>query len=853
MHSYRSRVADRIAGDTVSSVDRPELADDHLRAAAQLLLTGGPMTLDGLVDALLRGGFLDHMDGLHPDDRRNEVAFALEESDAFCEFGGMVGSTEQLLDGITLTHEISRAELDHGAVTLTPDLGAIDADGCPGFRLPGGGTCVVAFPPDAPGTDENGSLVGPSGWLEAIDGPGLAAFGRRGTELMIETDPDVTDDSAELDGLRASIAMITVPGVGFEADEVVIGALMADPSLFRHPTRPVGALLEELGFERSGAWFGPADEEWAPPGQRYLDDLVEAVADRWGFSLCCAEAFDIVRSAWSASLDTDPLDQATRRTASKALIHEPVSQAFVDFVLQDSGQGSASLAGFATQLIDQPRSARAPGHFLLAMNAERDRDIEAVEGHLAEAVQLEPDYSAALAEYAWFVADRGDAARASSLLQRAGAGPGDPEFDYLVEQATHSAVGTNKVGRNDPCPCGSGIRYKQCCINGSRTTIEQRAGWLSQKLERFALRPVRRGRISELVASIEAMGGEVTENVLPVLVDVVAWEPDVFQEFMDTRGYLLPDDELFLLQGWSNVRLELYEVVDADPGSTLTVRDTRTGEQVVVSERTASRSLVPGTYLLTRIAPAGSQLQIVGVVLPVSLSHRESVLQLLDGGCASEDVAAWLAWISRPPTIRNREGHDLVLCTTTLRPAAVEWDHVAGVLDREFRPVESGSWNDTVDIDGEPVVRAVLRRDGGDLVVETNSVIRAEEALERLLTLEGVSFEVIDSVRTSPDELDTSSVSTATSQRTTWLAGDDTSDMPDEIRRVLEDVMVEQERKWIEEPVPALGGLSPRDALTDPTRREDLMALLAEFDRRASTSPSVGTFDVDRIRALLGM
>ena len=229
------------------------------------------------------------------------------------------------------------------------------------------------------------------------------------------------------------------------------------------------------------------------------------------------------------------------------------------------------------------------------------------------------------------------------------------------------------------------------------------------------------------------------------------------------------------------------------------------------------------------------------------------MLQLLDGGCASEDVAAWLAWISRPPTIRNREGHDLVLCTTTLRPAAAEWDHVAGVLDREFRPVESGSWNDTVDIDGEPVVRAVLRRDGGDLVVETNSVIRAEEALERLLTLEGVSFEVIDSVRTSLDELDTSSVSTATSQQTTWLAGDDTSDMPDEIRRVLEDVMVEQERKWIEEPVPALGGLSPRDALTDPTRREDLMALLAEFDRRASTSPSVGTFDVDRIRALLGL
>ena len=91
------------------------------------------------------------------------------------------------------------------------------------------------------------------------------------------------------------------------------------------------------------------------------------------------------------------------------------------------------------------------------------------------------------------------------------------------------------------------------------------------------------------------------------------------------------------------------------------------------------------------------------------------------------------------------------------------------------------------------------------------------------------------------------------SQGSTWLAGDDTSDMPDEIRQVMKNLMLEQERKWVEEPIPALGGLSPRDAFNDPTRREDLVALLAEFDRRASTSPSIGTFDVDRIRALLGL
>jgi len=24
---------------------------------------------------------------------------------------------------------------------------------------------------------------------------------------------------------------------------------------------------------------------------------------------------------------------------------------------------------------------------------------------------------------------------------------------------------TKKIGRNDPCPCGSGKKYKKCCLN----------------------------------------------------------------------------------------------------------------------------------------------------------------------------------------------------------------------------------------------------------------------------------------------------------------------------------------------------------------------------------------------------
>lgn len=39
--------------------------------------------------------------------------------------------------------------------------------------------------------------------------------------------------------------------------------------------------------------------------------------------------------------------------------------------------------------------------------------------------------------------------------------------------------------------------------------------------------------------------------------------------------------------------------------------------------------------------------------------------------------------------------------------------------------------------------------------------------------------------------------------------------------------------RWVDENVPALDGLTPRQAAADPTRREQLERLLDEFDRSA--------------------
>lgn len=34
---------------------------------------------------------------------------------------------------------------------------------------------------------------------------------------------------------------------------------------------------------------------------------------------------------------------------------------------------------------------------------------------------------------------------------------------YLLQKKSHTIVKDKKIGRNDPCPCGSGKKYKKCC------------------------------------------------------------------------------------------------------------------------------------------------------------------------------------------------------------------------------------------------------------------------------------------------------------------------------------------------------------------------------------------------------
>jgi hypothetical protein len=646
-----------------------DVLDEMVRASAFAELAAGPLALNELAIRLRQGGALAHYDGLG-DDALAELLdeILLDTDDTWMSEEGIVALATTMFDGAVLSHRITESELEREVLDATPDLGAIDFDSAVGLELSAGGTLKCCFPfHGEPGLDENGSFVGPAGWLSSAQAGDIVCIRREGRTVSAEVSPDPGRGEPEEAALRAAFDVRNCADVGVEAEELVMDALCRDPTLFRSPVAPIGALLERVGFERRGGWFGLRGEDWEPPGVRSRERSQAALRESWGFDPCCEAAFEVVQAAWGDHvLHRGTASTSDQRPVARAVGHGSVAPAFGENVLGNHNHGSETLASFATALSHLPGTLAAPGLYLRALEAEREGNALPAEADLEAAVLADPDFGPALADLAWYSADRGDARRAVSLLRRSSASDDDPDLGPLESRLVVSTV---KQGRNDLCSCGSGRKFKTCCLDNPALPIETRAGWLYEKVVAFTLRPARQEIVGDLfdIAGEHALP-EALEQLLPVLVDVAAFEAGAISDFVEERGELLPADELALARSWVASRLALWEVADVEPGSTVTVRDTLTGDNVVLTERTASQDLRRGDYLLARVMPAGSQHQVFGSPLEMNLHRRDSLIQLFDTDPDPEDIASWLGMAFGPPVLVNREGEDTLMCRAVLRP-----------------------------------------------------------------------------------------------------------------------------------------------------------------------------------------
>lgn len=268
----------------------------------------------------------------------------------------------------------------------------------------------------------------------------------------------------------------------------------------------------------------------------------------------------------------------------------------------------------------------------------------------------------------------------------------------------------NKVGRNELCPCGSGKKYKRCCLEKEEAgsvaaqpdaesfTSGERASAI-QKLLKFAS-----GREFEAdrdIATRLFWGGLLEERTdeeirtveeLPQTeINFNTWflydmdvddEKTVVDFFMAQEGRRLTSGEAAYLNAAAKTHFRLYEVEQVEIDKGFRLKDLWTGESFQVTERAATHTFVQWDLMATRLMNLGADHWVSdGGIYNYPPSLKKPLLKAL---CAEhkrfqknlpgrDDTAFfkrigilfnhwWLDWVVFPPfpKVVTPEGNELV-------------------------------------------------------------------------------------------------------------------------------------------------------------------------------------------------
>ncbi|MGH3856732.1 MAG: SEC-C metal-binding domain-containing protein [Pseudonocardiaceae bacterium] len=843
-----------------------------------VLAEDGPMTDDQLAAALAARGV----------DLGDDPDEALDE--ALGDGEGLVvmlpderwASLPALLAGRVFTHRVTGPELEHDILEVNPDLAAVDLliEREEYQRLADGASVVgVLLPIDADILAERGvplelvsdygSLLLPPGYLRGkwLGEGDVLALGLTGDGWLLERVPEPVVQPEAVAGLgqRLSAVLAAEPDEPMSLQDTLWTACADDPTLFTEPLPPLAAALDACGLEHDDDWYlatrGFDFRQWR------LDQLREVIAQRHDLSddeALAALALVTLHGRVAEKLDEQLTERdsvaATLATftasAVKAIVPFLAEPAVAEAVLAETigtgSDGAAALGLLAETLEPQaPRDARPALLWLRGKAHEALADLTQAEAAYHAAESVDPQWPLALFDLARYASDRGDAARGLALLRRAGTSPDDP----LVQLLDRFQAGPRRdLGRNQPCWCGSGRKYKKCHLDHEQLPLDERADWLYQKAGMFLLDgPWCREMIEAAEARAQFAEDEALHAILgalgdPLVTDAVLFEGGAFAEFLATRGELLPEDERLLAARWLRIDRSVHEIEEVHRGVGFTLRDVRTGDVHQVRERTASQTVKTGQLVCARVVPAGDTAQIFGGIEPVALHERDKLITLLDSEPDSLELVAFLTRRFAPPVLRNTEGEPLVRCVATLRtgdPAAL-----SAALDATYQRdgTDTTQWLEFVTTHGMERVRATLRLDGNELTIHTNSEVRIDRALGTVRPLDPTLTLVNESRQPARDTREAAALSAQTA-----LVGEDSTGLdpadPD-IAAALDRFIRDYEQKWLDESIPALAGHTPRQAAADPTRRGDLIRLLDSFPTHYD---GPGTMSPDRLRAALNL
>jgi hypothetical protein len=340
----------------------------------------------------------------------------------------------------------------------------------------------------------------------------------------------------------------------------------------------------------------------------------------------------------------------------------------------------------------------------------------------------------------------------------------EEEEDDEEDLAPTPAVRPPLPGRNDPCWCGSGKKYKKCHLEADgKAADEGEFVPLRRRIGEFLTDVVPR---RDLERARDEFHGDATsdgeEHELAALDWIIhdwippRWEHGVMSEFLERNGARLNARERAFVESSARSFISLYEIQEVEAGRGVKLNDLIAGGTLFVHDVRSSKTAVRGDALLARVVEAERGLELGGSGLRVPVTHIEQLREWLEAD-RSDSGLEWPEYLKRNvPRIRqecfaivrewvdnlrlaNRDGDEILFSKSVYR-----------ILDHQPLRTKlnaSSDWRADGDgvhytrLNGERTVLGHIRIEGDDLILESNSRRRQEEGKELLRGLAGAALE----------------------------------------------------------------------------------------------------------------
>ncbi len=445
---------------------------------------------------------------------------------------------------------------------------------------------------------------------------------------------------------------------------------------------------------------------------------------------------------------------------------------------------------------------------------------------------------------------------------------------------------TNKIGRNDPCPCGSGKKYKHCCAlaqqsgavvkKGHDGAIERALTWLNTHHRKAISNAIDimlfEGLSEDEQEAINALDAETwhgiqlnaTEWLLAEgMIRVKDEERHVVDALLGMGGPLFTIEQRRWIKQLSEQPMRLYDVTDVIPNQQMTLCDTidTSKAPLVVKERAGSQVSLIGTMIGARLMQVDDHYELSGAVYPFSRLMGSAVLNIIKN---DEAISAqypidqqffisflirrkWLEQFIKPMAIPAmmdaQSGNPILLVTDHYR--VKDWDALSKILasKKDIEGDRMGGWSrlkkypdgltrstSTINISDHPNKIELFHKTqaeadqgrkwfdklAGDVVEYTGREISDPIGMMNNMPLGKAK-------KTAPS-------STLPGKSLSSKVKGNVDLHPDIIANLIEQRIHHFYANWSNEPIPALDGKTPREAITTASGLERVKGLIRSYE-----------------------